>query len=87
MTDAEKIEFLQQRVRLLEQRLQDAKREIEDLNDASARRARDRENHWLHALEFGDYERPEVVFQAVEPIVRRWPRERRQALADRITLS
>jgi hypothetical protein len=82
MTD---IEFFEERDRLLLQRLCDAEREIEDLKNANERQACDRENERRLAPEFGDYERPEVVAKALEPILRRWPRERRQGLAHLIT--
>ena len=82
MTD---IEFPQQQNRLLEQCLDDAERVIEDRDHTIDRMSRENENLRRRALKFGDYERPEVVAEALEPILRRWPRERRQALADLIT--
>ena len=85
MTDAvADIEFLQQQMRLLEQRLYDAERVIEDLDHTIDRQRRDLENHRRHAIKVDDYERPEVVAQILEHNLRGWPRARWQALADLI---
>jgi hypothetical protein len=82
MTDAEKIEFLQQRVRLLEQRDNDGERAIEHRDHTIDRQKRNLEDLRQHALELGDYERPEVVAQILKLILRGWPRARWEALAD-----
>jgi hypothetical protein len=86
MTDAvaDTTEFLQQRIRLLEQLVYDAERVIEDRDHTIDRLRRDLENHRRHAIEAADYERPEVVAQILEHRLRGWPRARWQALADRI---
>jgi len=86
MTDAvdDTIELLQQELPLLVQRLCDAEREIEDRDQTIHRQARDLENHRLHALEFADYERPEVVFKILEHKLRGWPGARWQAFRDLI---
>ena len=82
MTDAvEKIESLQQPVRLLEQRLQNAERAIEDRDQTIEGQKHDLESRRQHAMEVGEYERPEVVAQILEHSLRGWPRERWQALA------
>jgi len=59
MTDAvaDTIESLQQRIRLLRQRLYDAEREIEELGHANDRQKRDLEDLRRHALMVDDYER------------------------------
>ena len=82
MTDADTIEFLQQRIRQLEQLVCDGERVIEDHEHTNDRQARDLENQRQHALELGDYERPEVVAQILKHSLRGWPRARWQALAD-----
>jgi uncharacterized coiled-coil protein SlyX len=79
MTD----DFLQSRIRLLEQRLYDAERMIEDLNHANDRQAREIENLRPQAMKFDDYERPEVVLQLLKNKLR-WQRERWQVLIDGI---
>ena len=86
MTDAvaDTIEFLQQRMRLLEQLVYDAERVIEDCDHTIDRLARDLENHRRHAIKVADYERPELVAQILEHSLRAWPRARWQALADRL---
>ena len=70
--------------RLLRQRLRDADHEIEERKQAEDRQARDRENEPRHALEFGDYPTPGVVFQFLKYILRAWPRARWEALIDLI---
>ena len=60
MTDAvaDTTEFLQQRIRLLEQLVYDAERAIEDRDHTIDRQRRDLENQRRHAIEVDDYERP-----------------------------
>ena len=85
MTDAvSDIEFFQQQMRLLEQWLCDAERMMEDLNHANDRQARDLENQRRHAMKFDDFERPEVVVQALKRNLPDWTRKRWQELADLI---
>ena len=84
MTDADTIEFLQQRIRQLEQLVCDGERVIEDRDHTIVRLRRDLENHRRHAIKVADYERPEVVAEILKHNLRGWPRARWQALADRI---
>ena len=72
------------RIDCFEQQLCDAERVIEDRDHTIERQARDLENQRRHAIEFADYERPEVVAQIFEHSLRGWPRARWQALADLI---
>jgi hypothetical protein len=82
MTDAETIEFLQQRIRQLEQLVCDGERVIEDRDHTIDRKNRDLENHRRHAIMVADYERPEVVAEILAHSLRGWPRARWHALAD-----
>jgi hypothetical protein len=83
MTD-DTIQFLQQRMRLLEQRHYDAERVIEDRDHTIDRLRRENTNLRWQAMKFDVFERPEVVAQALKHNLPDYTKDRWQRLIELI---